>query len=174
MPRSRDKRLARLAARRTNGADETRRHRANLAARVALGAAIRHSLTRFGIDAATVKPLRVCDEAAAELAATPSPRPTSRARRGSAPVRVRSPRPRGRDSISGAADSEFWSQIERLAQRFLERPEPGLDLGAASLIEIIAWCVAQQHLRPSRRTGRGNTGAVAPKSPPVGGGEFCC
>jgi len=120
MPRSRDRRLARLAARHVAAETEIDHWRATLEARLALCAVLRDMLAELGIDPARVRMLQVCDKAEAELAAGPP----------AAPVHPET-----------APTSEFEQQVETLARRYRANPE--IDFSHASLISVFAWCVAR-------------------------------
>jgi len=150
MPRIRERRLARLAARVTQGDTDAEWRRASLEARVAIGAVLRQSLTELGVDPARLAMLRVCDEAAAELAAAsaphppassprapPSPRP--RGARGLPPTRCLSPSRRGEGWGEGPAQT-FDTRLGELVRRY--RANPTIDFGRASLAQALAWCAA--------------------------------
>jgi hypothetical protein len=116
--RSRDGRLARLAARSVNAALRDEHQRNFVETRAAIADAVRLSLTKHGIDPATVSALRHIDgEADAAAPATSSPQPDD-------------PPP-------------FVIKIERLAQHYLDHPT--IDFGKASLMQVLAWCVARHN-----------------------------
>jgi len=116
--RSRDRRLARLAAHSVDAAAEAEERCAATKARAAIVDTVRLSLTQLGIDPATVSALRRIDKAADEPApATPAPQPDE--------------------------DDPFGPEIERLARRYLDHP--AINFGQASIVEVLAWCIARQN-----------------------------
>jgi hypothetical protein len=116
--RSRDRRLARLAARSANTATEAEERSVALEARAAIIDTIRLSLTELGIDPATVAAFRRIDMATDDPApASPAPQPDD--------------------------DSPFGPEVERLARYYLNHP--AIDFGQASLVEILAWCIARHN-----------------------------
>jgi hypothetical protein len=87
-------------------------------ARAAIVDTVRLSLTELGVDLSTVSALRRIDNATAEPApVTPAPRPDD--------------------------DPPFGTEVERLARRYLDRP--AIDFGEASLVEVLAWCIARHN-----------------------------
>jgi hypothetical protein len=121
-----------------------------LETRIAIGEALRCLLPQRGIDPARLATLRVCDEAAAELAAMPAPHPAaaprrafaSRRERGEGSLRRRAPSPprRGEGWGEGPA-TELNPQLEALVQRY--RDDPAIDFSQASLADALAWYIAQ-------------------------------
>lgn len=131
MHRGRKARLDRLT-RRTGEGDSAaiERHRM-LRARAAIGAAVRWSLARQGIDPARVPALLIADDASAELAASGDPPPPCSAE------------PAAGDN--GAADnpgSLFDDCILPLVARYRDGSRTEPDFARASLAELLAWCIA--------------------------------
>jgi hypothetical protein len=135
--RSRDRRLARLAAHSVDAAAEAEQRCAAAQARAAIVDTVRLSLTALGIDPATVSALRRIDKTTDEPApATPAPQPED--------------------------DSPLGAEVERLARRYLDRP--AIDFGAASLVEVLAWCIARHNDTPE--TGEETAGSPTRKREP--------
>jgi hypothetical protein len=128
--RSRERRLARLAAHSLDAAAEAEQRCAAFEARSAIVDTVRLSLTELGIDPATVSALRRINKTTDEPAlATPAPRPDD--------------------------DSPLGPEVERLARRYLDHP--AINFGEASLVEVLAWCIARHS--ESRETGMETTGS---------------
>jgi hypothetical protein len=159
MHRGREARLERLTRRGGEGdRDAAERHRL-LAARAAIGAAVRWSLARHGIDPADAAALRVADEAAAELGTggperwTDTPTVPSPVIPGSSPRRgrlgrgrddrdVTAEQPAGDRDRSAGPLSLFDDRIDRLVERYRGRVRTAPDLARSSLAELLAWCIA--------------------------------
>lgn len=137
MHRGRNARLDRMSRRAGDGDCTAVERRRLLLARAAIGAAIRSSLERQGIDPARAAALRVADEASAELAAS-----------GGLPSQPCAERPSGNHSRSddpGSPDgsaSGFDGRIDRLVARYRGGLPTEPDLARASLAELFAWCIA--------------------------------
>jgi hypothetical protein len=134
MHRGRETRLARFrhdAARADDALSERRR---TLRARAAIGAAVRRSLTRAGLDPNRAPALRVADEAAAELAALGDD--------AAAQSDDRRPPAVERGAPSGAG-SGFDERMARLVDRYRDSGATAPDLAQASLAELFAWCLAR-------------------------------
>jgi hypothetical protein len=155
MRRAREAQLARLAARATVADDAAAWHGAALRARVKVGAALRQALEQSGIDPATVAMLRICDEAARELAETPD-RPEQHP---AAP-------PIAGDRRHDLSAAPLEARIDRLVRRYRDRP--GIDLAQASLAEALAWSLAR--LSPAEpfgiSDGPGASSEAAPREAP--------
>src|SRR4051794_36146093 len=131
MPRGRRVRLDRLSRRGgTEDCVDAERRRV-LLARAAIGAAVRWSLARQGIDPAQVPALRVADEASAELAASGDPPPRF------APEQSACDRDLPADPLACFDDS-----IGRLVARYRGSVPAVPDVARASLAELFAWCIA--------------------------------
>jgi hypothetical protein len=126
--RARLDRLSRRADDRDSAAAE--RYRV-LAGRAAIGAAVRRSLARRGIEPSRVAALAVADEAEAELVMLGDPPPPPAAE-SSAWDRDLSPDPLLR----------LNDRLGRLAARYRGDPRTEPDLAQASLAELFAWCIA--------------------------------
>jgi hypothetical protein len=116
-------------ARRSRPALAKDERRATLEARAPVGAALRRALGQLGIDPARVAMLRVCDAAAAELAAPADARG------------AKTPPAAAEDAHAAAAPAQLAARLARLGQRY--RDAPDIDFAHASLAEILAWCTAR-------------------------------
>ncbi len=124
MLRGRSKRLARLFAHANHANIEAEHRRAQAKARRSLLDTVRLSLTQLGIDPMSVKSVRHIEADLAEEEAAPPP---------SAPSQRDDPR------------DVFFAKIDRIAERY--RAQPAIDFDKASLMQVLAWCVAQESLR---------------------------
>jgi hypothetical protein len=124
MLRGRSKRLARLFAHADHANIEAGHRRAQEKARRSLLDTVRIALTQLGIDPASVKSVRRLEADLAEEAAAPPPTAASE-----------------RDDPRDV----FFAKIDRMAERYLAKPT--IDFDKASLMEVLAWCVAQESLR---------------------------
>ncbi|MGE0260597.1 MAG: hypothetical protein AB7T18_17785 [Alphaproteobacteria bacterium] len=169
MHRGRSARFNRLIRRTATGDGAAVEHRRRVAAHAAIGAAVRWSLARHGIDPALAPALRVADEAAAELAASddPSPEPLAivdeigtshelaasqtlprlreregrRYRASAQPIHT-SDGPTGGCGPPTGLGIDFDNGIARLVERYRSAGGPPPDLAQASLAELLAWCIA--------------------------------
>lgn len=134
MARKNEARLAHLSAETARAAAREADHRQALRARVAVGAMIRAELARRGIDPASARALRHCDEAAAELAGL-----------GDADGPVRDD---GAAADNEAAADAFAARMISLTQRVADETAPdGVpDLADASLAILLAWCLGTARL----------------------------
>jgi len=141
MTRARDKHLARLTARRESVITAADRRREALQAQVAIGVVLRRCLARLDIDPARLTMLRVCDAAAAELAAMPAARdgvaPSATGRTAGRTGKEQNGAPVGEAAGAAVFDARLMAMTENY------RNGCDLDLGKASLAEALAWCVAQ-------------------------------
>jgi hypothetical protein len=120
MSRIRDRRLQRLAERYVSTETEAEQWRAGLEARLEFCRVLREMLAELGVDPAQVRMLRVCDEAAAELAAGP---------------------PRALIGGKNAPADALALKLEDLAGRY--RDDPTIDFADASLMQVFAWCAGR-------------------------------
>jgi hypothetical protein len=137
MHRGREARLDRLIRRGGEGnRAAVERHRL-LLTHAAIGAAIRESLARSGIDPGRAAALRIADEASAELAASGDPPPwLCAARAGGEHDSSDAP-----ESLADA-ESRFDDRMGRLVARCRDDPPTEPDFARASLAELFAWCIA--------------------------------
>jgi hypothetical protein len=131
MQRGRRARLDRLGRLVGEGDDASAERRRVLLAWAAIGAAVRWSLVRQGIDPARVPALRVADEASAELAASGDP-----------PPRFAPEQPARDRDLSGDPLASFDDRIGRLVARYRGSVPAIPDIARASLAELLAWCIA--------------------------------
>ena len=124
MLRGRSKRLARLFAHANHANIEAGHRRAQEKARRSLLDTVRISLTQLGIDPASVKSVRRLEADLEEEAAAPPQRAAASER----------------DDPREA----FFAKIDRMAERYLA--EPAINFDKASLMQVLAWCVAQESL----------------------------
>lgn len=128
MPRTRDSRLTRLAASDgQNGAISG--ERCALEARIRLCALIRKRFEEAGLDPAALPVLRLGEEAASRLGEFDNAR-KSRRRKSEAAA-----------EDDGDAGETFIVKIAGIVRRL--RDGARLDLAAASLAELFAWCLAR-------------------------------
>jgi hypothetical protein len=132
MRRAREAKMARLAARSTAADDAAAWRIATLRARVKVGMMVREALAQLEIDPATVAMLKIADEAARELAATPD---------GAEGLDAGAPPPVADDPCDDDSATAFEARIAGSVQRY--RDEPGIDFAQASLAEALAWCLAR-------------------------------
>ena len=96
----------------------------------------------MGLDPALAGRLRIGDEAAAELTATPD----SDALRTADEAITRSHRESNSD-----VGASFKAKIERMAEHYLDASQP--DFAKASVIELFAFCVAREKLASMINSG---------------------
>ncbi len=142
--------MAWLAARAAAADDAAAWQGAALQARVKIGAALRQALAQIGIDPAAIAMLRICDDAARELALSPGP------------LEAGAPPPAG-DLRDDASAEAFGARIARSMRRCRDRP--GLDFAQASLAEALAWCLERLQSAPSMTRGTAEE---------TGARRFCC
>jgi hypothetical protein len=131
--RTRETRLARLAAVATRVELAEAARRRTLRARAAVCALIRHRLTQSGVDPVGAPVLRIGEAAAAELASLAKTPGMHRAERALA------------DHGGHTAERAFEAKLLGIAQRYPHwgAPDFTADLAKASLAELLAWCMAR-------------------------------
>jgi len=141
VPRGRKARLVRLGARLNHAAAAEIHERSRLRAIAVIGAAVRVALEGEGIDPARASQLREAELAEAALAALPD---TPELREEDNDYTALGP-----EGDPGALDA-FLAETQRRARRYEADCE--IDLAAAPLADLLAWCIARGALTLQQAT----------------------